>query len=427
LLATLLIMLAAPVLRVTLTSIRPPTLFLVFDGTDSMAIHDQWTDEQRGALLSAVGANAAASPSPDSVPKSRAEFLRALIERESAADNVFTQLQQANGARLEAFVFDGHATTSHLRRLTGDSNSKELPRRRWSEQITTTGQVSALGAVLNDLRAQSGTANLAGVVLFSDFAHNSGPSPIGEATLSPSRAVGVPIHTVGVGAIETMDLAVELQTDLKMKKAERSSILAKVRQTGLNDRPAQVKLVAHPLSGGESTVRGQEIVIGEARLTLTSAVETAEFSFTPQESGLFEFVATVEPLDGESVQENNIAKRQVAFREGGLSPRQTRGDGWLSYVPRFFRPASKRIERLVSGNIDAEAIRILSSGRGVLGGHAAVGDHVSLCRDGQGIRRQPRRRARRDFRTTIRAPRTAGNSTGRFVAGGRRSECSHAR
>ncbi len=308
LLTLLLLTLAAPVLRVTLTSIRPPTLFLVFDGTDSMAIQDQWTDEQRGALLAAVGVNAAPNRSADSLPKSRADFLRAMIERESA--NIFTQLQQANGARLEAFVFDGHAT-SHLRRLSGDPSSKELPTRRWSEQLTTTGQVSALGAVLNDLREQSGTTNLAGVVLFSDFAHNSGPSPIGDGARLASRAVGVPIHTVGLGAVETLDVAIELQTDLKMKKAERSSILAKLRQTGLNDRPAQVKLVARRLSGGEAGAPSEEFVIGETSVMLTSSVETAEFPFTPQESGLFEFVASVEPLDGESAHDNNVAKRQV--------------------------------------------------------------------------------------------------------------------
>jgi hypothetical protein len=306
LLTLLLLTLAAPVLRITLTSIRPPTLFLVFDGTDSMDIEDQWTDEQRKALLTAVGIPE--STPAEELPRSRADFVQALLQRNT--DNIFNQLQQANGARIEAFVFDGHAT-SHLRRLPNDASAKDLPRRRWSEQITTTGQVSALGAVLNDLRDQAGTTNLAGVILFSDFAHNSGPSPVGEETQSASRSAGIPIHTVGLGAIETIDAAIELQTDLKMKKAERSSIVAKVRQTGLNDRSAQVKLTARRLSSSDSTSPSVDILIGEKQLTLSSAVEATEFSFTPQESGLFEFTATVEPLNGESVHENNVAKRQV--------------------------------------------------------------------------------------------------------------------
>lgn len=315
LLTLLLLTLAAPVLRVTLTSVRPPTLFVVMDGTDSMAIQDPWPEEQKSALLTAVGASSGTGSPSESQVKSRADFLRALIERES--NNVFSQLHQASGARIEAFVFDGHAT-SHLRRLSGDPSAKELPRRQWAEQITTTGQVSALGAVLSDLREQSGTTNLRGVIVLSDFAHNSGASPIGEGPRSPSRAMGVPIYTVGLGAVETLDVAVELQTDLKMKKAERSSVLVKLRQTGLNGRSPQVKLAARRLSGGESAVRESETIIGEASVTLNSAVETAEFPFTPQESGLFEFSATVETLPGEAVHENNVVRRQVNIIEDYL-------------------------------------------------------------------------------------------------------------
>jgi hypothetical protein len=306
LLALVLLTLAAPVLRVTLTSVRPPTLFLIFDGTDSMDIEDQWTEEQRRRLLTSVGMTSLTMG--DGVPATRSDFLRALIERDPA--NVLGRLQQENGARLEAFVFDGHAT-SHLRRLPLDGSNKELPRKLWSEQLTTTGQVTALGAVLNDVREQSGTANLAGVIVFSDFAHNAGPSAVGVNGQSPSRAAGVPIHTVGLGALESLDVAIELQTDLKMKKAERSTILAKIRHTGLQDRPAQVKLIARRLSGGESATGSEETVIGEAKVTLATSVETAEFPFTPRESGLFEFVATVDPLDGEVVTENNVTRRQV--------------------------------------------------------------------------------------------------------------------
>lgn len=306
LLSLLVLTLAAPVLRMTLTSVRSPTLFLVFDGTDSMGIQDPWTDEQRRELRAAVGGDenqAAGQP----VLNSRLDYLKALVARDK--NNLLQQLQEQQGVRIEAFQFDGHAT-SHLRRLAGDPGAKVLPKAQWAEQLTATGQVTALGSVLRDLREQSGSANLAAVVLFSDFAHNSGASPLGEGARSPLRIAGIPIHTVGLGAIETLDVAVDLQTDLKMKKAERSSVLAKIRQTGLQGRPAQVRLVARRLGGIEG-VAAPEVVVGETTVTLNSAVETAEFPFTPQESGLFEFALSVEPLEGEVVRENNVAKRQV--------------------------------------------------------------------------------------------------------------------
>ena len=70
-------------------------------------------------------------------------------------------------------------------------------------------------------------------MLFSDFAHNSGIAPLGAGAQSPAARLGVPIYAVGVGATEAVDLAVDLQTDPKMKKAERSSVLVKLRQSGL--------------------------------------------------------------------------------------------------------------------------------------------------------------------------------------------------
>lgn len=308
LLALLLLTLAAPVLRITLTSIRPPTLLLVFDGTDSMAIEDEWTDEQRARMATLIRASAGSGAHSSREPRSRVDYLRALLLNEK--DNVLTALQQNNGARLEAFVFDGHST-SHLRRLPGAASKEESPWQRWAEQLTTQGQVSALGAVLDDVRKQSGIANLAGVILFSDFAHNSGPSPLGESGRSPARNVGVPIHTIGFGALETLDLAIELQTDPKMKKAERTSILAKLRQTGLAGQQATIRLVARRMSGDTSAVASAETVVGETTVTLGSSVETAEFPFMPQESGLFEFVASVEPVTGESVHDNNRTSRQI--------------------------------------------------------------------------------------------------------------------
>jgi hypothetical protein len=47
----------------------------------------------------------------------------------------------------------------------------------------------------------------------------------------------VPIYTVGIGATETIDLAVDLQTDPKMKRNERTAIAVNLRQDGLA-RPA---------------------------------------------------------------------------------------------------------------------------------------------------------------------------------------------
>ncbi|HND54798.1 MAG TPA: hypothetical protein PLV92_20440, partial [Pirellulaceae bacterium] len=55
LLGLLIVTLADPVLRLTVTNIQPPSVYVVFDGTDSMAIRDDYPADDRKALDSATG------------------------------------------------------------------------------------------------------------------------------------------------------------------------------------------------------------------------------------------------------------------------------------------------------------------------------------------------------------------------------------
>ena len=97
-------------------------------------------------------------------------------------------------------------------------------------------------------RQQFGSGSLAGVVLFSDFAHNSGP----PAARRPSRrrlAWACRSTPSALGATEAIDLAVDLQTDPKMKKAERSNIAVNLRQSGLDGQSATGPCYRPKLSG----------------------------------------------------------------------------------------------------------------------------------------------------------------------------------
>lgn len=309
LLALLVVTLAAPVVRWTWKSVQPPALFVVFDGTDSMAIADPWPTDEEQALRAAVGWNA---PTANAAPPSRADYLRAWVGQ--AEKNVLREIQAATGARLEAFVFDGNST-SQLRRLSHSGSARELPTAGWSQQLTTTGQVTALGSVLSSLREQPGASRLAGVVLFSDFAHNSGMSPVAADERSLIRQLGVPVYTVGLGAIETRDVSVELQTELRLKRAERSSLMVKVRQSGATGETVQVRLLARRLGGPQ---RGQETAVGSAPLVLKSPLESVEFPYTPEEAGTVEFLAEALPLENEAVRENNTVKRQIQILDDFL-------------------------------------------------------------------------------------------------------------
>ncbi len=312
LLAVLLLTLAAPVLRLSQTTVQRPYFFVVIDGTDSMAIEDELPETQRDELLSAVGYQPAAQGQAEDAgaPRSRVDFVRQFLSRPSG--NVLDRLQRDKQVRVETFLFDGQST-SQLRKLERSAgDNEELEPAHLAEQLSADGQVTAMGSVVADIGRQFGAGNLAGVLVVSDFANNSGPAPVGLASggQSPAGRLGVPVYTLGVGAREAIDLAIDLQTDPKMKKAERSNLTVKVRQSGLTDSQVHVRLVARPLSG-EALSDSGSLVVGEKSVTLTSPVEIVDFPFTPKDSGRFEFVAEVDPVEGEAVDQNNRAIRQV--------------------------------------------------------------------------------------------------------------------
>ncbi len=308
LLAMLFVTLAGPTLRITAERIRKPVVYLLFDGTESMAIEDRWTDAERASLDRTVGRVENGNGSAPPAPASRTEYLQALLR--SADRNIIEWLRKEDACRLEAFIFDGQST-SQLRRIGTEEEDRPLDPSRLAEQLSATGQVTALGEALLDLRDQPGTGSLAAAIIFSDFANNSGLMPIGDER-SPAQAIRAPLFTVGLGAKEAVDLAVELQTDPKMKKAERTTLFVKLRQTGMQDRTVRVTVSAHPLSG-TATMAGTALEIGEREVTLGSTVQAVDFPFTPQEAGQFEFVAEVEPQEGELVDDNNRSARQITI------------------------------------------------------------------------------------------------------------------
>lgn len=310
LLALLVFTLADPVLQLTFENRQAPFLYVVFDGTDSMAIEDELPDAERAAIEKAVAWSAPARSASEVASKpSRNDYLAALLRK--TENNPLTKLTKDKQVQLEAFVFDGN-TTSQLRKLNLSKTAHgPVDPAYLAEQLSSKGQVTALGAVVHEVGQQFGSGRLAGVVLFSDFAHNSGLAPIGAGQQSPAKRLGVPVFAVGIGATEAIDLAVDLQTDPKMKKAERSSLLVKLRQSGLEGQAATVRVTGRKLSGESGAAGGAEIQIGQKTVTLSSAMETIELPFTPEDSGRFEFTAVAERLDGEVVEQNNTAIRQV--------------------------------------------------------------------------------------------------------------------
>ncbi|MBL8826806.1 MAG: hypothetical protein JNM18_07445, partial [Planctomycetaceae bacterium] len=154
------------------------------------------------------------------------------------------------------------------------------------------------------------SSHLAGVVVFSDFDQNAGPP-----ALAAARDLKAPLYCVGLGPTATVDLSVDLQADLLMKKSERSTLSVTLRQSGLDGKPVNVRLLARRSSGMDDLMPR---VVDQRAVTLAGPTMPVEFAHTPEETGRFVFSAEVDPIEGEVVRENNHAEREVNIRDDFL-------------------------------------------------------------------------------------------------------------
>jgi len=238
-----------------------------------------------------------------SKPSRRVDYVKALLRKQD--DNLMERL--GDEFRLRAFLFDRPDGVRAIDPAAGGGDGR-LDRTHLAEHLTTEGEVTALGAALGDLARRHATSNLAGVVIFSDFNQNSGPPALEEA-----GRLGVKIHTVGVGPVAAVDLAVDLQVPPVMKKDERSSLVATLRQDGFAGQTVEVKFHARPVSGSSAAAEG--VLLAERPVTLNHPTETFELPYVPEQTGRWVFTAEVEPLAGEVVEENNRASRETTVRD----------------------------------------------------------------------------------------------------------------
>ena len=306
LLVLVVIILAEPVLRFQITSRKRPSLWLLFDGTDSMAVADELPEAERARLDQSLGRPAQKPPSGQPATAAtlptRADYIKALIQNRDG--DLLARLGEK--FRLRAFLFD---RAEGVRSLELSSNGAPgIEPEHLAQQLTTDGEVTALGGALNDLARRHATGNLAGLVILSDFNQNAGP-----AAVEAAKRLGVKVHTVGVGPAAAVDLGVDLQAPPLMKKDERSTLTATVRQDGFTGQMVDVRFLAQRLGGPAG--RTAAVPIGQKSLRLSDAAGTVELPYVPDQTGRFVFSVEVEPLEGEVIGENNRAAREGTVRD----------------------------------------------------------------------------------------------------------------
>jgi hypothetical protein len=332
-LCQVLLLLAEPILTLTIQSRKRPGLWLLFDGTDSMNIADDLPPDVRAATDKAVGletsepadaapapadkgaapADKAATASADKSPgeqdpaaaqrHSRVDYLRALVQKKD--QNLLELLGKQ--FRLQAFLFDSTQSVRSLElgRGLGPFDGKHL-----AEQLTANGQVTDIGGALTDLAHRNPSSSLAGLVVFSDFNKTTGPDPAKVA-----QQFGTKIYTIGVGATRAIDLVAKIVAAPYAKTKDEVPIKVFLQPSGLEGQSTHVRLYAEPLGGGSSS----RTLVGEKESPqLTGSSQTVEFIFKPDQVGRVHLVAEVDRLPGEVNREKNLAHAEISVLDDYL-------------------------------------------------------------------------------------------------------------
>lgn len=292
-LVLIVIILAEPVLELRYTERPKPLVWLLVDSSDSMNLVDEDSTESGS-------------------PTSRADHLRRVLSEENGP---LVTLEER--FRVQAFAFDRPDGVRSLDlaalRHGGERTTRVDPSGQESTPASDSldppaGTSTAIGAALDDLRRRYPTRNLTAVVIISDFVQNAGVPAVDAAV-----SLDVPIFAVGMGPKAAADLAIELDVEPTVKKAERVSFAVGLRQTGLTGQAASVTLSAAPADGSSPPD-----VVGTRTVSLDQPQMLVEFPVLPDEAGRFVYTAHVDPLPDETIEQNNTAVRNVVVTDDYL-------------------------------------------------------------------------------------------------------------
>ncbi|QDT70449.1 hypothetical protein MalM25_33970 [Planctomycetes bacterium MalM25] len=372
-------------LRPTLIRVRTellrPTLVMLFDASQSMTVEDALDGD------------------------SRWDATRRLLDSSSAALNRLADKQD-----IRPFLFDRTLRPIAL----------EGGRLAWPE-AGPVGEETAIGAALSDaLNASRGEGSdgvLSGVVVMSDGAQRATP-PRDAAPLSLAATLaadGAPFYAVPVGdraAADRPDVALDdlVVSDTAFAGAPLD-VSAVVRVGGFPNRSVRVQLLWEDAEGRLEPVDAAQVVVrpgvGAYPVTLR---------YAPPAAGEWKVSLAIDPLEGETLIDNNAVSSFVTVREGGvrvlylagatrvggasgLEQRFVRSslaaspDLVIERIPINYKPARRdltkrfvpgQVEVVVLDNVDAEGLnraswRALSAlvesgvGLAMLGGRQSFG------------------------------------------------------
>ncbi len=306
----LLVLLMRPILSLTVEGSVRRLLVVLVDASASMQIKDPRVgpeDQKRAAigmdlLDPTKGLSQAFEKNLAVEQVARVDLLKSVLKNERL--NLLPRLDREFD--LDTFTFgQGVAPIAARKQAETNASPKEtaaksaLEQFTWVDRFEATNAGTAIGDALREVTSRKRGQPLAGILLVTDGANNSGSPPREVADLL--RQEGVPLYVYGVGITSPRDIIVGniFAPDVTFVKDE-VPITVRVRAQGLRGETAELvlKLDNHPVARRAITFSGD----GE---------QVVPMRFTPEAQGDFDLEAAIEPRSDEAVKDNNSRTQRL--------------------------------------------------------------------------------------------------------------------
>ena len=233
-----------------------------------------------------------------------------------------SRLQEAASV-LQAGTLDALAQTFDVRLFAFSERSHPL---KSLQDMPAPGPQTRIGDALREVLRTAVSTPLAGVVLVSDGAENGGT--LDEQRLAEIAALGVPVHTVGVGP-EVIRNDLELDSVSVAQQASPGEVLA-AEVSIRHDSKTRTRLRVYD--------GGRLLAARELDLSADAGVTTHTIELPAGEVGVRDLRFTLDPSDGERNTVNNSRNHVVDVRPGRRSILYVEGEPRWEY--KFIRRAA---------------------------------------------------------------------------------------
>jgi hypothetical protein len=308
-LVLILVLLLRPVLRFEFEGSVRRELVVLLDTSTSMKVEDprSETDDVKRAALIKGGLDPAKGLKQE-LPHTAAttqKVARLELYKGALKSEKFNLLPRLAGDyNIDTFTFDtavGEVAAGSFRHATQDSGSSSSSSHAaqtsldtgWLDKIEARGQTTSLGDALRAVVARKRGQPMAGVLVVTDGANNSGSDPRAAAQLA--RDARVPLFIYGVGTQRPRNLIVGnvFAPEVSFIKDE-VPVTVRVKSQGVPRAKVALKLVA--ADGSEEKVDEKDVSFEQ------DAEPAVSLKVTPKTKGEFTLKAVAEPADSSVVE-----------------------------------------------------------------------------------------------------------------------------